>query len=444
MTKQFNILLILINSLKGNSQHKFTFAFQYEDSEETEASLINQNGLDIENVFTDEKQERILLQADYVEPINENGQFELGYRGNFQTLNTDYLVEFSDDGNIFVNNTDLSNNLNFIQQVNALYSQYGNKIGDKFSYLLGLRMESTRITIDQRTSNDFDKKSYAQLFPTVNLGYAISEEESITLGYNRRIRRPRSRFINPFPSRSSATSLFQGNPDLDPSISDAFDIGYLNRLGKITLNGSVYYQHATDIFSFVSLDTGTTVIVGGTEVPVIKRGPINLATNDRYGGEVTVTYRPSRKFNLNANFNLFQSVTKGTFENQVFDAENLSWFARLNAKYTLPANIDWQTRIFYRGPNETAQNKSNGIFSTDLAFSKDLFKEKASLAFRVSDVFNSRKRRSESFTPTFSGISEFQFRQRSFNLSFTYRFNQKKQRERGQRGGGDDDLDFEG
>ncbi len=429
---------------KGNSQHKFTFAFQYEDSEETEASLINQNGLDIENVFTDEEQQRILLQADYVEPINENGQFELGYRGNFQTLNTDYLVEFSDDGNTFVNNTDLSNNLNFIQQVNALYSQYGNKLGEKFSYLLGLRMESTRITIDQRTSNNLEKKSYTQLFPTVNLGYAISEDESITLGYNRRIRRPRSRFINPFPSRSSATSLFQGNPDLDPSISDAFDLGYLNRLGKVTLNGSVYYQHATDIFSFVSRDTGTTVIVGGTEVPVIKRGPINLATNDRYGGEATITYRPSKKFNLNANFNLFQSITKGSFENQVFDAENLSWFARLNAKYTLPADIDWQTRIFYRGPSETAQNKSKGIFSTSLAFSKDLFKDKASLAFRVSDVFNSRKRMSESFTPTFRGTSEFQFRQRSFNLSFTYRFNQKKQRERGQRSGGDEDLDFEG
>ncbi|MBT8308954.1 MAG: outer membrane beta-barrel protein, partial [Flavobacteriaceae bacterium] len=95
-------------------------------------------------------------------------------------------------------------------------------------------------------------------------------------------------------------------------------------------------------------------------------------------------------------------------------------------------------------PSETAQSKNQGIFSTDLAFSKDLFKEKASLAFRISDVFNIRKRKSESFTPTFQGVSEFQWRERSFNLSFTYRFNQKKKSERGQRGGGDDDLDFEG
>ena len=441
-TVQYN--LSYDKQFKGNSQHKLTFAFQYEDSDEIETSLINQNGIDTENVLTDEMQNRIFLQSDYVQPIGTDGQFELGYRGEFLDLNTDYVVEFSEDGNTFENNTDLSNNLKFIQHVNAFYSQFGNKLGDKFSYLLGLRVESTRITIDQVTSGDFEKKDYTQLFPTVNLGFAMTENESFTLGYNRRIRRPRSRFINPFPSRSSASNLFQGNPDLDPSISDAFDIGYLNRLGKLTLNGSVYYQHATDVFSFVSIDTGTTVEIGGTEVPVIIRTPINLATNDRYGGEITATYRANRKFNVNANFNLFQSITKGSFEEQVLDAENLSWFARLNVKYTLPGNIDWQTRIFYRGPSETAQSKRSGIFSTDLAFSKDLFKEKASLALRVSDIFNSRKRKSETFTPTFQGVSEFQWRQRSLTLSFTYRFNQKKKQDRGQRGDGNDDQDIEG
>ncbi len=433
--KQFN----------GNSQHRLTFDFQYENGEEVETSNIVQDDFPIENVITDEQQDRILLQTDYVQPIGDNGQFELGYRGEFFDLLTDYLVESTNDNGVtFFTNTDLSNVLDFTQQVNAFYTQYGNKLGNKFSFLLGLRLENTRITIDQKTSGEFDKKNYAQFFPTVNLAYEISEDQSITVGYNRRIRRPRSRFINPFPSRSSATNLFQGNPDLDPSISDAFDFGYLNRLGKVTLNGSVYYQHATDIFSFVSLDTGTTANVGGTEVPVIKRTPINLATNDRYGGEITVTFRPNRKFNVNANFNLFQSITRGDFEGQNFDAENLSWFARLNAKYTLPGQIDWQTRLFYRGPSETAQSKNQGIFSTSLAFSKDLFNEKASLAFRVDDLFNSRKRMSDSFTPTFEGYSEFQWRERSFNLSFTYRFNQKKnqRQRRGQNGG--EEFEFEG
>ena len=182
-------------------------------------------------------------------------------------------------------------------------------------------------------------------------------------------------------------------------------------------------------------------------MPVIKRSPINLATNDRYGFEFTLTYRPTKKWNMNGNFNVFRSVTEGFYEGTDFGAENTSWFIRLNNKYTLPGNIDWQTRMDYRGPREDAQNKSKGVFSMNLAFSKDLFKEKASIAFNIRDVFNSRKRITETSTPTFNSTSEYQRRQRSFNLSFTYRFNQQKKRERSGGGNGNgsgDDFDFEG
>ena len=194
--------------------HKLTFDFQYEDSSEDENSLISQDGIDTEKVRTLENQEEILLKTDYVLPIGEKSQFEFGYRGNFNVLDTDYTLENYVDGEYELD-TDLSNNLIYKENINAVYSQYGSKI-KKFSYLLGLRMEASRITINQITTGDRDVKSYASLFPTVNLGYELNEKQSITLGYNRRIRRPRSRFINPFPSRSSATNLFQGNPDIDP------------------------------------------------------------------------------------------------------------------------------------------------------------------------------------------------------------------------------------
>ncbi len=426
--------------------HKFTFDFQYEDSQEVENSFITQEGIStIEIVNTDESQNRILLQADYVLPIKENSQFEMGYRGNFNELSTDYLVQTDIDG-IITTDTNLTNNLFYKEQVNAVYSQYGSKLGD-FSYLLGLRLESTRITIDQETSNDVSKKEYVDLFPTINLGYQLTEKQSITLGYNRRIRRPRSRFINPFPSRSSATNLFQGNPDINPSYADAFDLGYLYRLGKWTLNNSIYYNKSQDVFTFISEDTGDTAIIGaddtnpGTEVSVIRRTPINLSSSERYGFELTTTYSPSRKWRINASINAFQNSVRGDHNGENFDSDNFTWFARLSNKITLPAKIDWQTTASYRGPNENGQNKRDGIFVTNMAFSKDLFKEKASITFNVNDLFNSRKRIGTSTTSTFVSDTEFQWRERSFNLSFTYRFNQKKKRQRPQRSGGDDEFE---
>ncbi|WP_159022344.1 TonB-dependent receptor domain-containing protein [Formosa sp. L2A11] len=425
--------------------HKLTFDFQYENTSEDENSLITENGLDSEQVSTLEDQDRLLLQADYVLPLGDDSQFEFGYRGNFNTLDTDYTLAYY-EGDAFVTDTDVSNNLIYKERINAVYTQYGNKIKDKFSYLLGLRMESTGIVIDQKTSDDYDDKDYLGLFPTINLGYEISEDQSIMLGYNRRIRRPRSRYINPFPSRSSTTSLFQGNPDLDPSYSSAVDLGYLNKLGKVTLNSSIYFQHATDVFTFITEATGETVLVGGTEIPVIKSAPINLATNDRYGFELTATYRVSKKWNMNGNFNFYNSITRGDYNGVNFDADNLSWFIRFNNKVTLPGEIDWQTRIMYRGPSEDAQTKTDGMFYSSLAFSKEVFNKNASITFNVSDVFNSMRRSRLSTTETYISDNDFQFRQRSFNLAFTYRFNQQKSRQdrRESSEGGDDDMGFEG
>ncbi|MDH7445906.1 TonB-dependent receptor domain-containing protein [Aquimarina sp. 2201CG14-23] len=440
ITKQYSL-----NYTKDfdDSGHKLTLDFQIENSEEEEDSRITQENItSIELVNTIEGQDRILLQADYVLPIKKNSQFELGSRGNFNELDTEFLVQFDNNG-IVTTDTGLSNNLIYKEQVNAAYTQFGSKSGN-FSYLLGLRLEGTRITIDQKTSGDFSRKNYTDLFPTVNLGYQLSKKQSLTLGYNRRIRRPRSRFINPFPSRSSATNIFQGNPDIDPSYSNAFDLGYLNRIGKLTLNSSIYYNRSTQVFTFISEDTGETAIIGnGTEVPIIRRTPVNLSSSDRYGFEFTLTYSPSRKWRLNGSFNAFQNNIRGDFNGQNFDADNFSWFARLSNKLTLPAKIDWQTTAFYAGPSENAQTKREGLFSMNLAFSKDLFKDKASLTFNISDLFNSRKRQSISTTETFISDSEFQWRERSFTLSFTYRFNQKKkrQRSRGNFNGGDEEFE---
>ena len=101
-------------------------------------------------------------------------------------------------------------------------------------------------------------------------------------------------------------------------------------------------------------------------------------------------------------------------------------------------------RFFYRGPREDALNKSRGIASLSGAINKEVFKKKGTLSFRASDIFNSSKRISETFAPTFYSYSEFQWRQPTYILSLTYRINERKaerNRRRAQRnyGGGDEE-----
>ena len=427
---------------------------QYEDSQETEfldisSAPVNFEGdLILETNETTEDQIRYFAQVDFVQPLGDNSRFEAGYRGNFSELDTDFVVfdntvDTNNPTGAFELNTDLTNSLIFNEDVHAFYTQYGSKI-NKFNFLLGLRLEHTDIQIDQQTTSDFNSRSFTNLFPTVNLNYELNEKETISLGYNRRIRRPRGFFLNPFPSRTSATNFFQGNPNLNPSLSNGIDLGYLNRISKtVTLNGSIFFRRSTDNFTFVFLETDETVVIGGGDpIPVLNRTPINLASNDRIGLEGTLTYSPSKKWRINANLNIFNSETTGEFEGIDFGASNFTWTARLNNKYTLPGKIDWQTRINYRGPSVNAQSRNRGIFSADFAFSKDVFKEKGSLALNIRDIFNSRTRISDVNFP-FPGESQFQFRERSINFSFTYRFNQKKKRERPREFDGGDG-EFEG
>jgi outer membrane beta-barrel protein/carboxypeptidase-like protein/TonB-dependent receptor-like protein len=436
----YQISLNYINRFDDKG-HVLTTDLQFERDTETPNSFIIERNifpittiLPSEEISEENDNTEYLAQLDYVLPIGENAQFEAGYRGKFEKKITDYiLMEEVGTTGIFVRNDSISNLFTYRQNVQALYTQYGNKIGD-FTFLLGLRMESTylkgEVTGEDVTNEDefninFDKDLIG-LFPTVNLVYELNEEENITFGYNRRINRPRHWFLNPFPSRSSEANIFQGNPGLDPAYASAFDLGYLKRWKKITLTSSIYYQHETGAFTRIQEDTGELTSNG---IPIIRSLPINLATNQRYGFEAGVLFNAVKWLRINGSLNLFRFVTEGDFNGVDYGAEDTSWFSRLSAKVTLPANIEWQTNAFYRGPRNNSQTESEGIFSLNLAISKDFLKDNATIGVSVSDLLNSRKRKSVTLTDTFRSYSEFQWRERQINLNFTYRFNQKKQRQ---------------
>ncbi|WP_445382312.1 TonB-dependent receptor domain-containing protein [Robiginitalea sp. IMCC43444] len=439
--------------------HILTVDAQYSiDREDVEAVIEERNTfpneqlLALENVLEAEDRNEWLIQADYVLPM-EDSQFEAGFRSNLEEEITDYRLDSLDQasGNLVINET-LTNLFTYNENVHAAYTQYGSKLG-KFSFLTGLRLEYTQLkgevesefdladleeTLGQDVDLNFDKR-YLGLFPTVNLIYELSDSENISLGYNRRINRPRGWFINPFPSRSSRTNIFQGNPDLDPAFANAFDLGYLKRWKKLTLTSSVYYQRETGSFERVQEQTGQTTTDG---IEIVRSIPINLSTNQRVGAEAGVLFNPTRWLRINSSFNFFRFVTEGTFNNVDYGAENNSWFARFSSKVTLPAKIDWQTNMFYRGPTQNAQTKSEGIFSLNLAFSKDIMNDNGTILLNVQDLFNSRVRRSFTQTDFFTSDSEFQWRVRSIRLSFVYRFNESKKRNG--RNGRDDDYDEEG
>jgi outer membrane receptor for ferrienterochelin and colicins len=438
---------------------KLTIDIAISQNRDNDESIIYDQILgDVSSLFTEstlnkQKQQRNLFQADYVLPIGQSGRFEAGYRGSFQKNLTDFQIE---------PNTLYSNLLEYNENINAFYLQYGNKI-NKFSYFLGLRFEDNDIDVNSLSAQNYNTKKYNNFFPTATFNYEFSESSNVSLSYSKRINRPRGRFLNPFSTYSSNINIFQGNPDLNPAYTNAFDLGYLKKWKKLTLNTSIYFNATDASFQFIRKESGlfvTSVIdgedivdpitgnvtpVGGEDqkIPVIVSTPINLSKEYRAGFEFNVNYTPYKWWKLNGNLNVFRNENQGDYKYtnylgddvvQNFDNIATSWFTRISSKISLPYKIDWQTNATYNGAQKTAQGKRLDMTSVNLSFSKDVLKDKGTIALNASDLFNTRKRRFTNEIPNVvSSYSEFQWRQRQITLSFTYRFNKKKNDREGQR-----------
>ncbi len=426
--------------------HKLTIDGAF--SINTDSELTNITDAVNERTSSAQSQSRNIIQTDYVLPFGKDFQFETGYKGEFIKLTTDFAVGSVNASGAYTPNINFTNKIQYFEKVNALYAQLGKKI-KKFSFLVGLRFEDSNIDINLLTTNDFNKKRYNNFFPSAFITYEIGKENSISASYSRRISRPRGRQLNPFSGYTSNISLFQGNPDLDPAMTDALDFGFLKKWEKLTLSTSLYGNRTSDAFQFVRRESGLFVDIAGIQTPVVISGPINLATEYRYGFEFTANYTPFKWWRLNSNFNFFQANTRGSyvytdFNNvtvaQNFDNNATSWFTRLTSKISLPYKIDWQTNATYNAPQNNAQGRVFGVASMNLGFSKDVLKEKGTIAVNVQDVFNSRKRIFSTDLPRVQSYTEFQRTVRQINLSFTYRFNKKKgDREKPVRQGGDDE-----
>ena len=406
--------------------HKLSFDFQTSFDNDRNNAIISDNfsGVDFTRNF--QNQNRNLFQADYVLPFGKYNQFEAGYRGDFSNQTSNVLVL---NNNII--NTNFTFLLEYVENVNAVYAQYGTKIG-KFSLLGGLRVEDSNIYVNRISENQYLNRKYLNYFPSAFLTYEISDKSSISLNYSRRISRPRGRQLNPFNNYSSTINIFQGNVFLVPAYTNAIDFGYIKRWEKITFNTSLYINRTNDVFQFIRKPAG--INVNGT--PVIISTPINLDHENRLGFEFTINYAPYKWWKLNSNFNFFKVETVGeysyvTISNQLitrdFGNTANAWFTRLTSKVSLPYKIDWQTNATYNGPQTNGQGVVKGVYGVNLAFSKDILKDKATIAIGVNDLFNSRKRYWDTSIPNAINSSAVrQERERQITVSFTYRFNKSK------------------
>lgn len=434
-------------------EHKFTFDVQYEDNQETEDSdlweLEFRENVAQDSVFerylNREKENELLLQADYIHPFGENNRFEVGWRSTFRTIDNSYLVEEQNEAGVWVpierligdSLVSYDNDFIYNENIHAFYVVYGREF-NRLSAQAGLRGEYTVVETVLEQGNRRNNNEYFKLFPSVHLTYSLGMENSIQASYSRRFRRPGFWHLNPFHTYSDSRNFRSGNPALQPEFTNSFEVGYLKNWTNGSAYAGVYYRHTTDEIDRISyVQDGITF-----------SRPENISMENAYGVEVNMSRELADWFNLDGNLNFYRTMSEGFAYGMDLSTETISMSGRMNAQLELFDGYNLQVSGFYRAPRNTTQGSRKAMYSADVGVSRDVLNGKGTLVMNVRNVFNSLKWRSETIHEIndqieFYSRSDNQWRPRQFSLSFTYRINRTKQQDRQRQGGGGSGGDLE-
>lgn len=400
--------------------HELSSELRFNRSDENELTLLwrqpvsdPEERIEIESNDVDAIEKELVGQLDYTRPLGEGAKLEVGYKGSARWLDRDYVVLEDSLGTGAWTPSDLSNAFTYDEGVQAVYGVLSRGIG-KWELQGGLRGEyaSTDFTLaDESFPHD-----YTSLFPSGIASYNLSEATQLKLSYSRRIRRPGTWELNPFPVFFDAQNVFIGNPELDPEYTDAIELGYTRSGEKGSLQVTPFYRHTSDIIRFV-VDTDT--VIDEREVTAVQFA--NLATSDSWGADVNGTLELGEWFDGFASFNVFKMVTDGGSVTSL-SSNAVSWSTRLNGTVQITPSLSLQAMTFYRAPMEFESGKFSSFKMSSLTLRQKLLDDRATLSLRVFDPFHVMGFRVEAGDENLVQITERDFDAREVQLTFQYSF----------------------
>ncbi|MBD0320630.1 MAG: TonB-dependent receptor, partial [Gemmatimonadetes bacterium] len=178
--------------------------------------------LEAESNRTDLRARQYTAQVDYTRSLSSNLKLETGYKGNTRALDRDYTVLEDALGTGAWVRSEQSNALEFDETVNAVYGVLS-RGGARTELQAGLRAEYASRDFSLADTGERFPHDYYSFFPSGLVSHKVSDRTQVKLSYSRRIRRPGTQELNPFPAFFDQQNVFLGNPRLNPEYTDAFE-----------------------------------------------------------------------------------------------------------------------------------------------------------------------------------------------------------------------------
>lgn len=364
---------------------------------------------------------RIEGNIDFTYKFTEKRRLEAGWESNFSKR--------QNDASAFNNLTGKEidafyNKFNYQEQIHSLYATYGDMYGN-FSMQLGLRGEYMKVntTTISKTEEVNNSREYWQLYPSAFFAYSFKNNHELQINYTRRVNRPRGRQINPYRDFSDSTSIFFGNPDLNPQFSSSVELNYLKTWDFHSISASAYYKYTDNVIQRVSYRNDK----------VMENTFINISRKQSAGIELVAKNQLWKWLNLTTSINLYYDkldsanyTTPYGDEIKIKGQQNFSWNARLMANVMITKTTTAQLAANYRAPRIIAQGRQNHDYSLDISIRQTFLKGKLSLNLTARDILDSRKFRNETWGDTFYQKSEGYWSGRTIGLTISYNFGNLK------------------
>lgn len=387
------------------------------------------------------------VKADYSLMLTDWMRLEAGFNGNYSHENTPVSTMGGESGDAMVMVPELYNRFIYNNDISALYFTLGGKVRN-FSYSAGLRGEAWQVHTKSlgygQIVSDLPwyNKNFFSLFPSAFLSYSLPYDNEVQINYTRRIRRPWGGQLNSFVNISDPTNISYGNPMLEPSYSNAFELNYIKSWTMHMISLSAYLRTADNVFNRISAIEGNVMYT--TPMNVMREansGVEIVGKNSFWRGKIDLTTTVNLYNNHISAWSAVLTTPSGTkCEVGGKGRDSFAWDARMMLSVKLPWQMSFQASGKYASEMYSAQGTRQPGWSVDCGLRKTLGDWSISLSAR--DIFDSRKFKNTIEESLYTQSSERWRGGRTFRLTVKYSFGNMKKKRQDRRNddmGGDDD-----
>jgi outer membrane receptor protein involved in Fe transport len=410
--------------------HTLDFEGNYNDSKSTQD--VNYNTVATAqplSVFSDavvDKRQNTTLNLDYVNPLNDKSNLELGAEARVIRSDNEYDTTRQND------NVALQNSVyTYDMDIYSAYATFGQKF-EKFSYQVGARFESYKAKANYNAGQDTFTHEYITVYPSAYLTYSLNEKNTFQLSYSRRVDRPSLEQTKPIREFSTPLVTSLGNIELEPQFTNSVELNYTKMFGQgSSFTAGIFYRIINNEINRILYPDETTP---ATEDQIMSFD--NFNNNTAFGFEVSSNYKIAKWWDIQPAIDfsgisqrgvVAREITSGVYEYIERNVDVNAFNARLNSNFRVNNRLSFLLFGFYRGPVDGIQNNTKEMYKIDSGARYTLLDNKMSISLRFNDMFQTMRYAFDSQYP-WPQRGEFKWESRTVYLGLNYRFGGGKNR----------------